>query len=1020
MNGTKLTSLSTVWWSALPFCAILFASFALAAPTKINDTNLDDYLNDDDVLLIEDGDYTLGSVGQSLFELVGILIEEDGELRLKPFAMVHVSGGRVDLKGTLIVPSTLGTGIYNSEEPWDGVSALAPDKPTVFYVDGGTVKIALGDDVELSADTVHVVLEGDGTIDVESGVTFISGTVSGTGDVMKEGDGTWQVNTVQMTGNFNVLGGTVDFQDSVAINGTLNVEADEVNFLGNSSMKINIGTLNVEVGTVSFLGGADVNIGELNTLLGTSISGLQDDGTTKTDMTISGGGKIEGNLEDIGTLTLTGGTLTFAGGTHDIEKLGIARNATLDVQDGASIRLTSGDAKDTYNDIIVEGTLKVSSGAIGIYKGDISDPGNLQLDPTYITVSGSASTYADLIAGNISGGTVAIYKNDPEGPEEFLWADTIETRIAGVGKIDVAEGVTFQSGTIGVDSEATRAHVVVSGGGTYQAHNVDIGDGYFVVIEETTTEFLEGVQAGTLYGAVGTHIIHSYNGIDDDYRIAAFDKIELAGNYDGGDNDLKIFDGGWITGRIANVNEFTLGGTFLMQVDPALATDPAADPMISTQSWTLLEPEKMQIRVFGTESGIYQKVIHVAENDNDADWQTLLNVLHNSETALYKPSWTNDGSYLDLELDILSVDRYVREQWGKRGRNVEKVGTFLESLSRQNSAYREYFEGLSDAQLRNAVRSALAGELAGNAMRMVMQQPAHSVFRHLDGIDPLRSPFNRANNWTTRGQAPRHIREGYNVWFNPFGQAEHAEKDGHTFDGYDMSRYGFYLGGDIEIYNRAVAGVLFGYANPSVKSDLGKISADDYTGALYFRMPAVWDVMLNMMVGFGSQDYEYKNTNGDSKFRGSSLFASVELSRPIPFSSCGLTPLVAMDFQSATMDKFVVLDPALGGVLIDPGNLDSAVIRVGLLGGAGRIRTRLQYMRQIAGEDFVNSRTALTWDLAAATTVRGTQWGKDWLNVGIGGELLSTRHWRVFADYNFDLGQHTTSHLGSLNTVFRW
>jgi hypothetical protein len=56
----------------------------------------------------------------------------------------------------------------------------------------------------------------------------------------------------------------------------------------------------------------------------------------------------------------------------------------------------------------------------------------------------------------------------------------------------------------------------------------------------------------------------------------------------------------------------------------------------------------------------------------------------------------------------------------------------------------------------------------------------------------------------------------------------------------------------------------------------------------------------------------------------------------------------------------------------------------------------------------------------AATQVRGTQWGKDWLNVGIGGEFWRTRRWRMFADYNFDWGRRTMSHLGSLKIVCAW
>jgi len=135
-----------------------------------------------------------------------------------------------------------------------------------------------------------------------------------------------------------------------------------------------------------------------------------------------------------------------------------------------------------------------------------------------------------------------------------------------------------------------------------------------------------------------------------------------------------------------------------------------------------------------------------------------------------------------------------------------------------------------------------------------------------------------------------------------------------------------------------------------------------------------------------------------------------------------LTPLIAMDFQSAMMDDFIIRDPVLGGILVEPEDLSSAMLRIGLLGDMGRVfRTRVQYMRQIAGDDVVLSQTSV-WGDPATTQVRGTQWGKDWLNVGLGGELTMGRfrYWRLFADYDFTVSRRTTSHIGSLNTVLTW
>jgi len=295
-----------------------------------------------------------------------------------------------------------------------------------------------------------------------------------------------------------------------------------------------------------------------------------------------------------------------------------------------------------------------------------------------------------------------------------------------------------------------------------------------------------------------------------------------------------------------------------------------------------------------------------------------------------------------------------------------------------------------------------------------LRPPAQSVFRHLDTVVPLRSPFARSNY---RGQ----VREGYNVWFTPFGQSEQAEGDGETFDGYDMTRFGFHLGGDIEIYRRAVLGALFSYTNPLVKSDLGDVSANDYTAGLYLRMPTAWEVVANMMIGFGNQDYTYESSHGKSEFRGGSFFASAELTRPISFQTFQLTPLIAFDYQSADMDNYIVVNPNTHFV-VESDDISQTSLRIGMLGNAGRFRARLQYIRQLAGDDYVLSRTT-AWGVdntVGIATSRSLEWGKDWINVGAGGEIFTMGYWRIFADYNFDVGKHTTSHTGSLSTVLTW
>ena len=973
MNWIKNTTIFTAALrSALLLCVFLFlVSFGHAE------------LDEDGRLIVGDGTtptvVTLDHVALGDLEgMWAIIINKEGTLVISPETMVYLGeGGMVAVQGTLQMESTLGTGLYSGSVAWDGISDFQPDKLTYLSLDGGTIEILKGDHDELVADTINISLGTEGgTFDIATGVVFESGAVYGeSGGLTKTGEGTYRVGNVTMGGIFDVQAGNVVFLDGAMVGVLKSTAGTTISGLpiveeeGEASESPSPGTK------------SDLMILERGSVVAGT---LRDLGT----LVFSKGGRITGTLADIDALVVGDGasheTLTLEGGAHTVGTIGINSGATLDIRGGTSIQLGGGDTEGNNEDILIYGgTLKISSAAETIGKA-------VGEGDTYITVYN---------------GTIDVYRDHIELSLIDLVESDLHLRVVGSGEVIVANGVTFQSGAINHHPATEGADFTVSGGGTYKAAAVDIGEGYFIVESNTTMDFLETVAAKALIGQKGT-LIHTHGD-------ALFDEINLAGSYHGHNQNLTLRQGGVITGLISDVNVLALGGTLLLRVDDT------ETPTMSAKEWMILDPETVHVRtVSGANNGSYQKVIQVTGNETDKDH--LQAVLNASRTALYRPEWflnETDNTFLDLHLSILSVNDYIRYEWGQEGSNIDNVGGMLEEISRlpqvQEIYFREFLESLSEEQLQDILRNALAGELAGNALRMAMYQPAHSVFRYLDTTAPLRTPF-QARGARMRGQ----VREGYHAWFNPYGQAEHAKRDADTFDGYNMTRYGFHLGGDVEIYNCAVAGAVFGYAAPSVKSDLGKITANDYTGGLYFRMPTVWEVIVNMMLGFGKQEYTYHNSSEKSTFYGRSLFGSVELSRPWSLSNNRLTPLIALDFQSAVMNDFMAYDPALGGILIQPEDLSSAVLRVGLLNEVWRLRTRLQYMRQIAGDDVGFSQTTVGG--LATTRVRGTQWGKDWLNVGIGGELLKTRHWRIFADYNFDLGKHTTSHLGSLNSVFTW
>jgi len=1027
------------------------------------------------------------------------VLDADGDGLFAVDVTIGIGGGTFDIDPSLIFEVGDMTGRTTGNETGDvqviGGGTFRVGKVDVngnFTVELGTVEFQdttrIGGNFVLESgavqfqDTARVVRNftvENGTVEfqdaaqIDGHFTLVSGTVefnesaSISGNVVvgeDDGSGVPQDGTVifheaaRLAEHFTLVSGDVEFRGIASITRNFAIESGHVQFFHLDPARYDHapnlrhqvgGILELQEGTIDFRG--DATVGTLRSAAGTTVSGLRDvSGQTRSDLSIIRGGEIRGLLEDVGTLVVgdrsTAAMLAFfdtqiavAGQahsqSHSIERIVITERATLDLRDGASIQLlNAADSSQRYDDLTLFGTLRISSAAVGIYRGNLS---TLDLENTHITVVGSADS-----AGNVTGGIVEIYRSPSDPGATDLLANTLHTQVIGIGQINVAHGVTFESGNItwgagqaegAGQAGGLGATVVVSGGGHYRVGNVDLGtdrrtSSLWLLNERNsqneltgrgiTLEIRENVAARELFSENNTQIIAHGN--------ATFEVAYIAGTYRGERDqlgnpasNLTISHGGWIIGNVSDVKELTLGGTLL------LATDQTNTPTISAETLIFAPNVPARIRTIpGITSGYYGRVIEITGNDTDP--HQLLGILQASQTALYRPDWVLHGEngspfHLDLNLRILTVDEYVRTEWGRGGENPQNIGRLFEYLSRDENAlglrdhgFRMFLESLSDAELQSMLRNALAGELAGNAFRIAMHQPAHSVFRHLDTVAPLRSPF-RTRNTRIRGQ----VREGFHVWFNPYGQAERGSGDRDTFDGYRLSRFGFNLGGDLEIHNRAVIGAFFGYATPSVRSDLGRISANDYRAGLYLRMSSVWEVVVNMMIGFGSQDYAYRNSYARSNFRGSSLFGSLEVARPVSFSMFQLTPLIAMDFQTAKMDSFIVRDPMLGGLLVEPDNLSSAILRVGLLGEAWRLRTRLQYMRQLS-DDTVFSRTAILGDLAAATQIRGTQWGKDWVNVGLGGELLRTRHWRISADYDFDMSRRTTSHLGSLNTILTW
>jgi outer membrane autotransporter protein len=260
-------------------------------------------------------------------------------------------------------------------------------------------------------------------------------------------------------------------------------------------------------------------------------------------------------------------------------------------------------------------------------------------------------------------------------------------------------------------------------------------------------------------------------------------------------------------------------------------------------------------------------------------------------------------------------------------------------------------------------------------------------------------------------------------WFEGFYRYEDVNGDSNA-NGYKANRGGMLLGVDKQVYNKLLLGATFGYGNPRANNRLARIEADDYTVGLYAKYNFTDSVFVNTFIGYGHQNYEFRNASNLTNYNGDSMYATVELSKQINYSQpLKLFPLLAVDFQKSWSDDFTVnVQPGLAQQ-VDNNSLDQTVLRIGLnsqyapYSQLGNLRTRLQYGYQVGSEEYGTSRSIIS---GTTQTFRGVNLGRNTLNIGIGGDLPLTRNTRLFADYDFDLSERATAHTGQIGFVGKW
>ena len=393
-------------------------------------------------------------------------------------------------------------------------------------------------------------------------------------------------------------------------------------------------------------------------------------------------------------------------------------------------------------------------------------------------------------------------------------------------------------------------------------------------------------------------------------------------------------------------------------------------------------------------------------------FESLFNITQalKTQTALFDDTRHRMG----LQYEAITVRKFADEH--DLSRNNKMIADLYDAAfmgRKADDVMNEFYDYNFDAEVIAALEASLGAELMANAQSMALWNPWRIAN---DRLYDLSAGACSTGRFSTR-----------NTWFEGYYRSGNVSGDGNA-SGYYLRRGGMMLGIDTNLNARWVAGAAFGYGAPQVSNTRGKVEADDYTFAVYSKAQFGSGVLANMFLGYGYQNYQYRTYRHEkTTFSGDSAYASIEFVKPFKMNRFSLLPLFAVDFQKA---RTGAVSQAGGGPLTfntAKSDYEQTVLRFGLnarwhQNNGMNLRTRLQYGIQVAGDQWGTARTAFSVNPGESRMLSGVNLGRSTLNVGFGGDRsVSTKNrTRLFADYDFDLGERATAHTGQVGFVANW
>ncbi|MDR0392303.1 MAG: autotransporter domain-containing protein, partial [Planctomycetaceae bacterium] len=405
------------------------------------------------------------------------------------------------------------------------------------------------------------------------------------------------------------------------------------------------------------------------------------------------------------------------------------------------------------------------------------------------------------------------------------------------------------------------------------------------------------------------------------------------------------------------------------------------------------------------------------DNSFNADTKIKLQEAAEAAGLLYSRTGTfdNNDTSFSIQYDTITLSDYAIKEGMTR--NIGRVGSLIDDLMAKSPDFAKIIYDFDRDDVNILLTEFLGAELAANARFLAFHNPQYRVFDHLRSLD-------RSTPSGILGQSGfRILSLDYDLWFEGNFRSEQVKGDGDSW-GYDVDRGGIFVGLDAKFGDRITSGLMFSYGNPHISNRIGKITADDISFGIYSRFKVFWECSINVFLGYGVQNYKYNNAGNTTDYNGDSLYASMEISRPLPFYAYGqLIPIFAIDFQKAWSDAFAEGNPNNFGLTIGKSDIDQAILRFGLNSKITptrrfHLRTKLQYGLQVAGDLYASAPTSFTMNPTITQNFRSVKRGRNNLNIGIGTDIYTIdEQTKFFIDYDYIYNKKSDTHALQLGII---